>query len=127
MNTPLLLALGALACSGVSDYVYKRAAMAGVAAHQLTMVQGWCYGLIVIGYGLVTGTLVFDLASLWGAVAGLFAYTGYYNFARCVQRGAVGTFSAIFRRSISAHPLARTRKAPTSTGRISCVWPWNLT
>ena len=32
-------------------------------------------------------------------MAGLFAYTGYYNFARCVQRGAVGTFSAIFRLS----------------------------
>ncbi len=99
MNTPLVLALGALACSGVSDFIYKRAAMAGVPAHQLTMVQGWCYGLIVLAYGLVTQTLRLDLASLWGAVAGFFAYTGYYNFARCVQRGAVGTFSAIFRLS----------------------------
>ena len=35
-----------------------------------------CYGSIVIAYGLFTGTLVFNAASLWGAVAGVFAFTG---------------------------------------------------
>jgi transporter family protein len=99
MSAALILAFGALVLSGVSDFVYRRAALAGVAAHHLTMVQSWLYGLIVIAYGLGTGTLRLDLPALWGAVAGCFAYTGYYNFARSVQGGAVSIRAAVFRLS----------------------------
>jgi drug/metabolite transporter (DMT)-like permease len=78
----IALAIGALVCFGISDLVYKRAAVAGVPTHQMMMVQSWSYGALVTIYGFATSTLVFDAASLWGIVAGVFAFTGFYNFAR---------------------------------------------
>lgn len=97
MTAGVWLALGALACYGVSDLVYKRAAMTGVPTHQFMMVQTWFFLSFVTLYGAATGTLVFGAASLWGAVAAVFAFSGFYNFARSLRSGSVSINAPIFR------------------------------
>ncbi len=97
MHIEFVLAGGALVCAGVSDFVYRRAALAGVAAHDLMLVQSSSYGVLVLLFGIMTHTLQFDHGALWGALAGVFAFTGYYSFARSVQAGAVSRHAAVFR------------------------------
>jgi drug/metabolite transporter (DMT)-like permease len=99
IDLPVGLALGALACNGLADVVYKRAATDGVRPHHLMLVQSCCYGMIVLAYGLATGKLVWNLPALWGAVAGAFAFTGFYNFAQSLRGGAVTINAPIFRLS----------------------------
>ena len=84
---------------GVGDVVYKRAANAGIAAHRLMMLQSWFFLATVVCYGWTTGTLHFVPASLWGVCVGLFAWFGFYNFARSLSGGAVSTCAPIFRLS----------------------------
>ncbi len=84
---------------GLGDLTYKRAAMAGVAAHHFLMVQTWFFSTTVVLYGLVTHTLVFDAAALWGALAGLFAFSAFYNFALSLKTGAVSINAPIYRLS----------------------------
>ncbi len=101
MTSGVAFAFGAMICFGLSDLVYKRAAGAGVAAHQLMMVQSWLYGLLVLIYGYATGALHFNLQALWGVLAGVFAYTGFYNFARSLAGGSVSINAPIFRLSFT--------------------------
>src|SRR3972149_6562996 len=101
MTHGMAFALAAMICYGLSALVYKRAAAAGVAARQFMMVQAWCYAPGVLLYGAATQTLVFDAASLWGAVAGLFAFTGFYNFAQSLKYGSVSINAPIFRLSFT--------------------------
>lgn len=95
----ILLSLGALVLFGISDLVYKRAAMLGVPTHRLFMVQSSCYGVLVTLYGIASGTLVFNLAALWGVLAGMFAFTGFYNFAQSLRDGHVSINAPVFRLS----------------------------
>jgi uncharacterized membrane protein len=90
-------AIGALVLFGFSDLIYKSAAMARVPTHQLMMIQSWTYSVFIVFYGHYTGTLVFTAASLWGAVAGVFAFAGFYNFAKSLQKGSVSINAPIFR------------------------------
>jgi drug/metabolite transporter (DMT)-like permease len=94
-------ALGALVCYGLSDLVYKRAAVTGVPPHQFMMVQTWFFLSLVTLYGVVTGTLTFGMESLWGAAAGVFAFTGFYNFAQSLKSGSVSVNAPIFRLSFT--------------------------
>ena len=105
MNTGVLFALGAMLCFGLSDLVYKRAAGAGVPAHHLMMVQSWLYGPMVLAYGYVTHSLHFNVAALWGVAAGVFAFTGYYNFARSLAGGSISINAPIFRLSFTLTAL----------------------
>jgi uncharacterized membrane protein len=97
LDNGIPFAIGALVLFGLSDVVYKRAAIQGVPTHQLMMVQSWTYGVLILIYGELTGTLVFTAASLWGAVAGVFAFTGFYNFARSLRQGSISINAPIFR------------------------------
>ena len=101
MTPAFALALGAMGCFGVGDLIYKRAASAGAAAHRFMMIQSSCVGVLMLAYGLVTQALVPSAASLWGAVAGLFAYTGYYNFAKSLRTGNVSINAPVFRLSFT--------------------------
>lgn len=101
MSSGITLALCAMLCFGLSDLVYKRAAGAGVAAHQLMMVQSWLYGALVWLYGYATGALHFNLQALWGVLAGVFAFTGFYNFAKSLAGGSVSINAPIFRLSFT--------------------------
>jgi uncharacterized membrane protein len=90
-------ALAAMICFGLADFIYKRAAGAGVQAHHFMMVQAWFYAPTVVLYGLFTHTLAFTTSALWGAAAGLLVFTGLYNFARSLKGGAVSVNAPIFR------------------------------
>ncbi|HEX4329704.1 MAG TPA: EamA family transporter [Burkholderiales bacterium] len=94
-------ALAAMVCFGLSDLVYKRAAGAGVQAHQLLFVQSWQYGPMVLLYGWFTHTLTFNLSSLWGVVAGVFAFVAFYSFAKSLSGGSVSVNAPIFRLSFT--------------------------
>ena len=99
MTSSILFGIGALILFGISDLIYKRAARAGIPTHQFLMVQSSLYTPPVVLYGWWTGTLDFPLVSLWGAVAAVFAFTGFYNFAYSLKGGAVSSNAAIFRLS----------------------------
>jgi drug/metabolite transporter (DMT)-like permease len=97
MSSALAFAFGALAANGLFDVVYKRAARAGVPAHTLLMTQAWCFTALIVASGVATGTLVWNAAALWGAVAGAFLFAGLYNFARSLQQGALSVNAPVFR------------------------------
>lgn len=99
MSQTTVLALGAMVCGGIGDFIYKRGAQAGLPAHRFLMVQTWTFAPAVVLYGLVTSSLALDAAALWGCVAGLFAFTGFYNFARSLHAGMVSINAPIFRLS----------------------------
>jgi len=101
MSESIEYALGALLLYGVADFVYKRSAAAGAEPHQFLMVQTWCFTPCALLYGLATGTLAFNAAALWGAVAGVCAVVGYYNFAYSLKSGSVSTNATIFRLSFA--------------------------
>ena len=90
-------ALGAMLCFGIGDLIYKRAAAAGCPSRQFIMMQAWVYCPAVTLYAWLTGTLHLTSAALWGAAAGVFSLSGFYNFVRSLQDGAVSTNAPIFR------------------------------
>ena len=99
MTPGLEFALGAMLFFGLGDLIYKRAATAGVQAHHFLMVQSWGFGASMLLYGALTGTLRFVTGSLWGALAGLFMFTGFYNFARSLHGGSISINAPVFRLS----------------------------
>jgi drug/metabolite transporter (DMT)-like permease len=94
-------ALGAMLLYGAADFVYKRGAAAGALPHRFLMVQTWFFSSAALAYGLVSGTLAFNAAALWGAVAGVLVVVGYYNFAWSLRHGPVSTNATIFRLSFA--------------------------
>jgi len=101
MSGALILALGAMACFGMADLVYKRAAGASVPAHQLLMVQSWIFAPLILAYGLLTDSIAFRWPMLWGVAAGTVAYAGFLNFAASLRGGAVSVNAPIFRLSFA--------------------------
>ena len=97
MNQPILYAIVAMACYGLSDFVYKQAAAAAIRADHFLMVQGWVFFPLVIFYAVATGTLIPDPAALWGSLAGAFIFIGFYCFIRSLAAGSVSTNASIFR------------------------------
>jgi drug/metabolite transporter (DMT)-like permease len=102
MTPGLGFALGAMLCFGIGDLIYKRAAAAGSPPPQFIMLQSWVYCSAVNIYAWATGTLHPDAAGLWGCLAGLFSLSGFYNFSRSLQDGAVSTNAPIFRLNFTA-------------------------
>src|ERR1051325_8693899 len=101
MSESIECATGALLLYGVADFVYKRGAAAGAEPHHFMMVQTWFFTPCALLYGLISGTLTFNPAALWGAPAGVLAIVGYYNFARSLRSGSVSTNATIFRLSFA--------------------------
>jgi drug/metabolite transporter (DMT)-like permease len=97
MNQPILYAIVAMACYGLSDFIYKQAAAAAIRADHFLMVQGWVFCPLVILYAVATHTLVLDFAALWGSLAGAFIFIGFYYFIRSLAAGSVSTNASIFR------------------------------
>lgn len=97
MNQAIVYAVVAMACYGVGDFIYKRAAAAGIQADHFLMVQAWFFCPSVILYALVTHTLVPDRAAAWGSLAGAFVFLGFYYFFRSLASGSVSTNASIFR------------------------------
>jgi drug/metabolite transporter (DMT)-like permease len=97
MNQSIVYAIVAMVCYGVSDFIYKQAAAAGIRADHFLMAQGWLFCPLVILYALATHTLVLDSAALWGSLAGAFVFIGFYFFIRSLAAGSVSTNASIFR------------------------------
>ena len=97
MSQSILYALAAMACFGLSDFIYKQAAAAGIKAGHFLMVQSWFFCPLVILYALGTGRLVPVPAALWGFLAGLFVFIGLTYFVRSLNAGPVSTNASIFR------------------------------
>jgi drug/metabolite transporter (DMT)-like permease len=97
MPAAIVEALAAMVCYGVADFIYKRAAAAGIRADHFLMAQGWFFVPLVFVYAIATRMLVPDPAALWGSLAGLFAFIGLYYFFRSLAGGAVSTNASIFR------------------------------
>jgi len=86
-----------MAFYGLSDFVYKRAATAGLRPDYFLVAQGCVFCPVIILYAVATHTLVLKLAALWGALAGVLVFIGFYNFIRSLVGGSVSTNAAIFR------------------------------
>lgn len=97
MNQPILYAVVSMVCYGVSDFIYKRGAIAGVRADHFLMAQAWIFTPLVIFYAFVTRTLVVAPAAMWGSLAGVFIFIGFYYFIRSLAAGSISTNAAIFR------------------------------
>src|SRR5438445_13281295 len=97
MNQSIVYAIVAMVCYGVSDFIYKQAAAAGIRADHFLMVQGWFFCPLVIVYALATRTLVPAPAALWGSLAGAFLLVGFYYFIRSLATGSLSTNASIFR------------------------------
>jgi uncharacterized membrane protein len=86
-----------MACYGLSDFVSKQAAAAGMRADHFLMAQAWVYCPTVVVYAIATHSLIATFAALWGSLAGLFTFVGFYYFIRSLSTGSVSTNSTIFR------------------------------
>jgi drug/metabolite transporter (DMT)-like permease len=100
MTPGIEYAVGAMLLFGIGDLIYKRGAVAGAQPHHLQMVQSWVFLPTVALYGLFTSSLKFSAdAAIWGGLAGVFALTGFYNFAHSLKSGSVSINAPIFRLS----------------------------
>jgi uncharacterized membrane protein len=97
MDQALVYAIVAMVCYGVSDFIYKQAAAAGIRADHFLMAQGWLFCPLVIVYALATDTLVLNPEALWGSLAGVFVFIGFFCFIRSLATGSVSTNASIFR------------------------------
>jgi uncharacterized membrane protein len=97
MTQPVVYALVAMVCYGLSDFIYKQGAVAGIRADHFLMAQAWFFCPLVILYALATHTLVIDPAAMWGSLAGAFIFVGFYYFFRSLAVGAISTNASIFR------------------------------
>ena len=97
MAQPVVYAVVAMVCYGLSDFIYKQAASAGIRADHFLMAQGWFFCPLVILYALATHTLVLDPVALWGSLAGVFIFIGFHYFIRSLITGSVSTNASIFR------------------------------
>jgi drug/metabolite transporter (DMT)-like permease len=97
MGQPVVYAVVAMVCYGLSDFIYKLAASAGIRADHFLMAQGWFFCPLVILYALATHTLVLDPVALWGSLAGVFIFIGFHYFIRSLITGSVSTNASIFR------------------------------
>src|SRR6202140_3970153 len=97
MAQPAVYAIAAMVCYGFADFIYKQAAAAAIRADHFLMAQGWFFCPLVILYALATGTLIPDPAALWGSLAGVFIFIGFYYFICSLAAGSVSTNASIFR------------------------------
>jgi uncharacterized membrane protein len=97
MTPGLGFALGAMACFGISDLIYKRGATAAIPSSDFLMAQAWMFCPGVTLYAWLTGNLHLHAPAVWGALAGLFLFVALYNFTQSLHGGAVSTNAPIFR------------------------------
>jgi uncharacterized membrane protein len=70
-----------------------------VKPHHFLMGQAWCFTPAIFLYAWATGTLVLRVSVLWGGLAGLFIFIGFYYFLRSLAAGSVSIAAPIFRLS----------------------------
>jgi len=96
MGQTIGLALIALLCFGINDFLFKRATQQGASAHNIVMTLSLTMFPLLLLYGLVTGDLAANPAALWGTVGAGFSYIGGYSFAKALKSGAVSIAAITF-------------------------------
>jgi len=67
MNEPVVYAIVAMICYGVSDFIYKQAAAAGIRADHFLIAQGWLNIAANSTTASAKALVAHDsIASLWG-------------------------------------------------------------
>ncbi len=97
MNHAIHFAVIALLCYGISDFIYKQGAAAGLRADHFLMAQAWFFAPLVILYAFATGRFALTASALWGSLAGIFIFIGFLYFIRSLASGAISTNASIFR------------------------------
>jgi uncharacterized membrane protein len=97
MNQPIVYAVIAMGCYGISDFIYKRVAAAGIRSDHFIMAQAWLFCPVVILYAAATQGFVFDPPAIWGLLAGIVSFIGFYNFSRSLTVSAVSINASLFR------------------------------
>lgn len=101
MTPAYFYAIAAMACFGLADLTYKRAASVGIQSHQFLFGQTWLFTPVVFALAWATSAPVFEPAALWGSAAGACAFIGFYNFAQSLKHGSVSINAPIFRLSFT--------------------------
>lgn len=99
MQPTVLFALISMALVGISDFIYKRAALAGAAPSSFMVVQSWSFGATAFLFALLTGALRFHPALFLGPVAGLVVFGGARTFLQSLRGGDATVNTPIFRLS----------------------------
>src|SRR5215813_693370 len=120
MTAGMTYALAAMVCFGLADLIYKHASATGVTAHHLMLVQAWCFGPTVTIYAWLTHTLALEWSSVWGALAGLFAFVGFLNFARSLRTGSISVVVPIFRLNFAFTALLAIALLGESVSATKC-------
>jgi uncharacterized membrane protein len=128
MNQSIVYAIVAMICYGVSDFIYKQAAAAGIRADHFLMAQGWIFCPLLFVYALATHTLVLNPAALWGSLAGAFVFIGFYFFIRGLTAGSVSTNASIFRLNfiVTVALVVLWLGEPLTPGKIAGLATWLL-
>src|SRR5262249_8375159 len=90
-------ALAALACYGLGDFIYKRAAACGVTPHHFLLGQGWGFCPAILLYAWASDSVTLRIAVLWSGLAGLFIFVAFYCFLRALAAASVSIIAPIFR------------------------------
>ena len=117
-------ALAAMVCYGLGDFVFKRAARAGVTAHHFLMVQAWCFCPMIVALCVADRERCHArLPALWGGLAGLFIFLGFYNFLRSLVTGPVSINAPIFRLNfvVTVVLAAIVLREPLTAGRLAGI------
>jgi uncharacterized membrane protein len=86
MSLPVLLALGALLLSGLSDFLYKRAQLHGARPAAFLVVQSVFFNANSFLLALLTGGLHFEPTTLVHAIpAGVLLFSSLYCFMRSLR------------------------------------------
>jgi drug/metabolite transporter (DMT)-like permease len=97
LMNPIFYAIGALLFFGWADFIFKRAADAGIRSHHFILLQVTFFAPSVIALAYFSGAMVWDVHALWGCLAGLFIFVGLYNFSRSLAAGSVSINAPLFR------------------------------
>ncbi len=92
-------ALAAMVCFGLGDFVFKRAAAAGVRPMHLLMTQTWVFFPLAIAQAAASGALSFGVEALWSGLAGVCFLVGFNAFLRGLANGPVTVAAPVFRLS----------------------------
>jgi drug/metabolite transporter (DMT)-like permease len=97
MLGPTVLALAAMCCFGIGDFIYKRSASAGIKPIHFITTQTVVFALLTLLYAWVTNTIVIIPGALWNGLAGLLMMISFLHFFKSLANGPISINAPIFR------------------------------
>ena len=99
MQPAVLFALLSMTLVGLADFLYKRAALAGVVPSSYLLVQSWFFGPTAFVFGIASGSLRFHPSLFLGPVGAIVVFTGARMFLISLRHGEATVNTPIFRLS----------------------------